>query len=103
MNERRLRSAIKAFSWRTVGTLDTIVISWIITGKLSFAFSIGTVELFTKMLLYYLHERAWDKVKIGKIASSSERIIPKSKKLCQTAFLHRHTKKYLEDLQNEPS
>lgn len=71
MNERRLRSAIKAFSWRAVGTLDTKLISWIITGKLSFAFSIGTVELFTKMLLYYLHERAWDKVKIGKIASSS--------------------------------
>jgi uncharacterized membrane protein len=49
----------KAVSWRIFGTLDTIFISFLITGKWSFAISIGGVEVFTKIFLYYLHERAW--------------------------------------------
>jgi len=60
------RSVAKAFSWRMTGTADTIIISWIITRKLYIAFSIGFVEFFTKMLLYYLHERLWESVKIGR-------------------------------------
>ena len=47
-------------------TLDTILISWIITGKLELAFSIGSIELITKMILYFFHERAWNTIKWGK-------------------------------------
>lgn len=52
-------SVLKAISWRIVGTLDTMLITWLITGKLVFAVKIGLVELLTKITLYYLHERAW--------------------------------------------
>jgi uncharacterized membrane protein len=50
---------MKAISWRIVGTIDTMVISFLITGKLTMALTIGGVEVFTKILLYYLHERLW--------------------------------------------
>lgn len=57
---------MKSLSWRTVGTLDTILISWIVTGELTLAFSIGSIELVTKMVLYFFHERVWNKIKWGK-------------------------------------
>ncbi|MFV0541758.1 MAG: DUF2061 domain-containing protein [Aestuariibaculum sp.] len=65
-SEKPLRSIVKSLSWRTIGTLDTILISWIITGELTLAFSIGSVELVSKMLLYFLHERVWNSIKWGK-------------------------------------
>jgi len=60
------RSLLKTISWRIIGTLDTILISWVITGALTLAFSIGFIELVTKMLLYFFHERAWAKIKWGR-------------------------------------
>lgn len=60
------RSLIKSISWRIIGTLDTILISYFITGDMSFALSIGGVELVTKMMLYVAHERLWNKVNWGK-------------------------------------
>ena len=53
-NEERItRSIAKTISWRLVGTLDTILISWIITGEITMALSIGSIELVSKMLLYF--------------------------------------------------
>ncbi|MFV0566087.1 MAG: DUF2061 domain-containing protein [Flavobacteriaceae bacterium] len=65
-SEKPFRSVVKSLSWRIIGTLDTILISWIITGELTLAFSIGSVELVTKMILYFLHERLWNSIKWGK-------------------------------------
>ncbi len=70
MKEKSYRSVVKSVSWRTIGTLDTFVISLLITGKLDFAIAIGGVEVFTKMILYYLHERTWDRIKFGRIKNS---------------------------------
>jgi uncharacterized membrane protein len=53
------RSFIKAVSWRMVGTIDTFIISFIVTGKISLAGSIASIEVVTKILIYYLHERVW--------------------------------------------
>ena len=47
--ETRAQSILKATSWRIIGTLDTFVISWVLTGKLSLAGSIAGLELFTKL------------------------------------------------------
>jgi uncharacterized membrane protein len=65
--EKRSRSIAKTISWRTVGTIDTIIISWIIVGNVNFALTIGGVELFTKMALYFLHERAWNRSSFGRV------------------------------------
>nr|WP_299341434.1 DUF2061 domain-containing protein [Allomuricauda sp.] len=64
--EKPKRSIAKSISWRIIGTLDTIIISWIVTGTLTLAFSIGLVELVTKMVLYFFHERIWNSIGWGK-------------------------------------
>jgi uncharacterized membrane protein len=61
------RSLAKALSWRATGTLDTILVSFVITGRVKLALSIGFVELFTKMCLYYFHERAWNRIRFGRV------------------------------------
>jgi len=66
MKEKRYRSIIKTISWRVTGTIDTFLVSYLVTGQIGIAASISVVEVFTKLLLYYLHERIWNKLKIGK-------------------------------------
>jgi uncharacterized membrane protein len=60
-NVERKRHLAKTITWRTVGTLDTILLSYLITGNIKVGFTIGSIEMFTKMILYYLHERTWYK------------------------------------------
>jgi uncharacterized membrane protein len=60
------RSLLKAVSWRLTGTLDTFVIGFIVTGKVSIAGSIAATELFSKILLYYGHERMWALIQWGR-------------------------------------
>ena len=64
--EKVKRSLAKTISWRIIGTLDTLALSWLITGKASMAFTIASVEFASKMLLYFFHERAWSNIKWGK-------------------------------------
>jgi uncharacterized membrane protein len=57
--DKPVKSFLKAVSWRIVGTIDTMVISYFVTGKITLAFTIGSVEVVTKTILYYFHERIW--------------------------------------------
>ena len=66
------RSFMKALSWRMTGTIDTMVISLVITGNMKMAAAIGGTEVITKSLLYYLHERAWLKIPYGRNAPTSD-------------------------------
>jgi uncharacterized membrane protein len=61
------RSLVKGVSWRTLGTIDTIVLSFIVTGNISDSLKIGLTEVITKIILYYFHERIWDKIGWGRI------------------------------------
>lgn len=61
----RKRHIAKAITWRVVGTVDTVLLSWFISGSPFTGLKIGLAEVITKMLLYYLHERVWFKVKLG--------------------------------------
>ena len=67
MHEKPYRSVVKTISWRTVGTLDTMIVSYFITGSLVMAASIGSIEVITKMILYYFHERIWNKLSFGRV------------------------------------
>jgi len=62
-SDSQSKSLIKSISWRIIGTLDTIIISWVLTGTLSVALTIGSIEIFTKFILYYGHERLWNNIK----------------------------------------
>lgn len=63
MNQQHITSFIKGISWRFVATFDTIFLSYIYTGSIGNSLTIGIVEVFTKIFLFYLHERVWLKIK----------------------------------------
>ena len=59
------RHLAKTITWRIVGTIDTMIIGWLITGNPITGLKIGGIELITKMILYFLHERIWFKMNLG--------------------------------------
>jgi uncharacterized membrane protein len=59
MSKDKIRHILKTISWRIIGTLDTIFLSWLVTGEFSTGLAIGMIEIVTKSILYYAHERAW--------------------------------------------
>ncbi len=59
------RHVAKTVTWRIVGTVDTMLIGWLITGNPITGLKIGGIELITKMILYYFHERIWYKMNLG--------------------------------------
>ena len=74
--DKPIKSIIKSVSWRIVGTIDTMIISYFITGKMTIAVSIGSVEVITKTILYYFHERLWahiHKIKLNLLVRSDEK------------------------------
>ena len=66
MKENQSRSIGKSISWRVLASCDTILISYLITGSIAIAATIGSIEVLTKMVLYYFHERAWNKFTFGR-------------------------------------
>ncbi|MEX0967224.1 MAG: DUF2061 domain-containing protein [Bacteroidia bacterium] len=74
MKDSRTRSLVKGISWRCLGTLDTLVISYIVFGNISHAASIAGTEVVTKIVLYYFHERIWNIVKWGRLTKRASHI-----------------------------
>jgi uncharacterized membrane protein len=64
-HEARARSVVKALSWRALATLTTVTLVILYTGELSLAMAVGGTEVVAKMIIYYLHERAWALVDWG--------------------------------------
>jgi uncharacterized membrane protein len=64
---KRGRSLFKAMTWRIIASLDTFFLSYIITGRFDWATSIAIFEIITKAIIYYFHERAWNRVKWGRV------------------------------------
>ena len=64
--ETKKRSILKAISWRTWATITTAIIVFIFTGELALAITVGFLEVFAKMGLYFFHERLWQKINFGK-------------------------------------
>ena len=65
--DTHLRSLLKATSWRVVATLTTTIIAFFITGEVGTAMAIGSIEFVVKFFIYYLHERAWLVIPVGKV------------------------------------
>jgi uncharacterized membrane protein len=69
--DKHLISLSKGVTWRIIGTLDTMMLSYLFTGSIGSALKIGSTEVFTKIILFYLHERGWFKIKWGLVRKSS--------------------------------
>ncbi len=65
MADSRVRHLAKTITWRIVGTIDTMILAWVISGSPATGLKIGAAEVVTKMLLYYLHERIWYRINFG--------------------------------------
>ena len=65
MQVDKKRHLLKTITWRIIGTLDTMLLGWLISGDPMIGVKVGAVELITKMVLYYIHERAWYRSGIG--------------------------------------
>ena len=60
------RQITKAITFRILGTIDTVLVSWLVTGSLEIGAMLGGIEIFTKIVIYFFHERVWDKyIKYG--------------------------------------
>ena len=66
MHDKHIRSITKGLSWRVFATLTTMILVFAFTGKLALAVGVGALEVITKLLIYYAHERTWDKINWGK-------------------------------------
>ena len=64
--ETRLRSVVKALTWRVLALVVTTAVVWVVTGKPRLAISIGVLDTIIKLAVYYAHERCWLKVRFGK-------------------------------------
>ncbi|SHO80232.1 Adenylylsulfate kinase [hydrothermal vent metagenome] len=64
--ETNKRSILKGITWRIVATTTTILIVYLFFGRLDLAITAGLLESVLKIALYWLHERAWFKVKWGR-------------------------------------
>lgn len=69
----------KTITWRIVGTVDTIILAWVISGDAMVGLQIGGAEVVTKMILYYLHERIWYRSDYG-LTERRNKVISGSKK-----------------------
>ena len=65
-SEKQIRSVVKAISWRVIGTVDTMVVSYFVVSDVEMAASIAGVDFVTKMILYFFHERLWNTIKWGR-------------------------------------
>jgi uncharacterized membrane protein len=75
IEDKHWKSISKSISWRLIGTLDTVIIAFLITGEFSKAFEIGFTEIFTKMFLFYLHERLWNRITKHTTSAANEKIL----------------------------
>jgi adenylylsulfate kinase len=74
--ETTFRSILKTITWRLWATTITILLVWLFTRKMELAFSIGGLELTSKLIAYFVHERIWDRINIGRRESSINDIEP---------------------------
>jgi len=67
--ENRVRSIVKAISWRIVATFTTILLVFLFTGNLIISVGVGSMELLLKIVIYYIHERIWNMSNFGRESS----------------------------------
>lgn len=71
MKDKKRRTILKSITFRIVATIATVVIVYLLTGNLALANTIGLIDLVSKLLIYYLHERAWEAVSWGKAGADA--------------------------------
>lgn len=71
--EKHVRSLAKTMSWRIVATSTTILLVFLFTGDLVISASVGSLELLSKIVIYYIHERIWNLSNFGREVYTREK------------------------------
>lgn len=66
MSDSHKRTTAKTITWRIIASVTTMTLVYLFTGEWTLSLGIGLVEVVSKMLFYYLHERAWSRIAWGK-------------------------------------
>ena len=66
LSETGVRSLVKTISWRITGSLATMIITYIVVGDLTVAGSVAVIQMVFNTLLYFIHERIWNKIQWGR-------------------------------------
>ena len=66
MRDSRWRSVTKALTWRAIATSTTMALAYVATGDLKIAGAVGAADVVIKLFFYYVHERVWGRVLLGK-------------------------------------
>ncbi|MCM2279784.1 MAG: DUF2061 domain-containing protein [Oligoflexia bacterium] len=69
-----IRSLAKAVTWRVSGSVATAFLVYLATGAIHVALAIGGLEVIVKMGLYYVHERVWERIDLGRVARSERKV-----------------------------
>ncbi len=67
INSSKIRHFIKPFTWRLLASVDTLLISSILFNDIKLGFELSIYEVFTKIILYFLHDKLWYQSKFGLI------------------------------------
>jgi uncharacterized membrane protein len=67
--ETRRRSVVKSISWRFFAAIITTCVALVMTGQLEFAAKIGLIDTTVKLLIYFVHERVWNKIGYGRVST----------------------------------
>lgn len=62
MKDSRIRSVIKALTWRMIATGTTMSLVYIGTGDIELMAHVGIADVIIKLFFYYVHERAWGRI-----------------------------------------
>jgi uncharacterized membrane protein len=65
-DDTKVRSLAKTISWRITGTAATFLISWFILGDIKTSGAIAIIQLTFNTVIYFFHERLWNKILWGK-------------------------------------
>jgi len=66
MNDSAVRSLAKTVSWRITGSGATFLISYLVSGSFTIAGTIAVIQLTANTILYFIHERVWNKITWGR-------------------------------------
>ena len=69
------RHVAKSLTWRFIGSLDTLLFAWLVTGNFSAGLNVSLATTITKLVWYYIHEQLWFK---SSMADSNKRHIIKT-------------------------
>lgn len=65
-SESHTRSIAKAVSWRILGTITTSLLVFLFTRRVLLSLTVGALEFTSKIVLFWLHERVWDRIRFGR-------------------------------------